>query len=286
VVVLCTDGLANIGVGALESPEESSKNYYAMLGEEAKKKNVAVNIITIKGESSKLAVLGQVVEATNGNIKVVNPEKLSEDFANILKDEVIGVEVETKIMLHKALVFRHEEAAFLRDNRTILIKPLANATVNTKISFEYEVREEEDLRFMEIDITKLQKVPFQAQITYTSPKGGRFLRVVSSESKTTTERAEMESAANIGVVHQRIASNTAQLYSRGDLTKSIGYNNMWSSYMNSSFTSPQYSAQQEKFNSRNRRLNEAISNKVAKESPLPPLKEEMSAMKEESCIAE
>lgn len=33
---------------------------------------------------------------------------------------------------------------------------------------------------MEIDISKLQKVPFQAQITYTSPKGGRFLRVISS----------------------------------------------------------------------------------------------------------
>lgn len=53
-------------------------------------------------------MLGEVVEATNGNIKVVNPEKLSEDFANILKDEVIGLNVEAKIMLHKALIFRNE----------------------------------------------------------------------------------------------------------------------------------------------------------------------------------
>lgn len=45
-------------------------------------------------------------------------------------------------MLHKALVFRHEESAFLKDNKTILVKQLANATVNTKISFEYEVRDE------------------------------------------------------------------------------------------------------------------------------------------------
>jgi hypothetical protein len=41
---------------------------------------------------------------------------------------------------------------------------------------------------MEIDIEKLKKVPFQAQITYTSPKGGKFLRVISSESLTTTEK--------------------------------------------------------------------------------------------------
>ncbi len=35
---------------------------------------------------------------------------------------------------------------------------------------------------MEIDIDKLKKVPFQAQVIYTSPKGGKYLRVISSES--------------------------------------------------------------------------------------------------------
>lgn len=123
-----------------------------------------------------------MVEATNGNVKVVNPEKLSDDFANILKDEVVGLNVEAKVILHKALVFRHEDAKFLKDNKTILTKEFANATVNTKISFEYEVREEEDLKFLEIDLTALKKVPFQSQIIYTSPKGGKFLRVISSES--------------------------------------------------------------------------------------------------------
>ncbi len=57
--------------------DESKKLFYKKLGDEAKEKNVSVNIITIKGESSKLEILGQIVEATNGNVKVVNPEKLS-----------------------------------------------------------------------------------------------------------------------------------------------------------------------------------------------------------------
>ena len=65
---------------------------------------------------------------------------------------MIGLNVEAKIMLHKALVFRNEEPAFLKDNKTILVKQFANATLFTKISFEYEVRDEEDLKFMEIDI--------------------------------------------------------------------------------------------------------------------------------------
>lgn len=86
IVVLCTDGLANIGAGALEGGSEEAEKFYDEVAAQAKAKNVAVNVVTIKGESSKLAVLSKVVEATNGNLKVVNPEKLADDFANILKD--------------------------------------------------------------------------------------------------------------------------------------------------------------------------------------------------------
>ena len=85
---------------------------------------------------------------------------------------------------------------------------------------------------MEINIEKLEKVPFQAQITYLSPKGGKFLRIISSESKTTMERKDMEKQINIGVVHQRVASNTAQMFSRGQAMGSASYNNMWSDYLN------------------------------------------------------
>lgn len=100
----------------------------------------------------------------------------------------MGLNVEVKIMLHKALVFRNEDAELLKDNKTILARHFANATTKTKVSFEYEVREAEDLKFLEIDIDKLKKVPFQSQIVYESPKGGKFLRVISSESLTTTEK--------------------------------------------------------------------------------------------------
>ena len=83
------------------------------------------------------------------------------------------------------MVFRNEDKVNLIENGSVLKKEFANATVNTKISFEYEVRDDEDLKFLEVDIEKLKKVPFQSQILYSSPKGGKYLRVISSESKTT-----------------------------------------------------------------------------------------------------
>ena len=39
-------------------------------------------------------------------MKVVNPEKLADDFANVLKDEVVGLNVDVTIQLHKAMNFR------------------------------------------------------------------------------------------------------------------------------------------------------------------------------------
>ena len=70
-------------------------------------------------------------------MKVVNPENLANDFANVLKDEVVGLNVDVTIQLHKAMVFRNEDKAFLSENETVLKKKLANATANSKISFEY-----------------------------------------------------------------------------------------------------------------------------------------------------
>ena len=210
---------------------------------------------------------------------MVNPEKLSDDFANILKDEVVGLNVETKIMLHKALVFRNEDPNILKDNKTILAKQFANATARTKISFEYEVREADDLKFLEIDIDQLKKVPFQSQIVYFSPKGGKFLRVISSESLTTMEKKEMMKEANIGIAHQRITSNTAAMYSRGNHTESEQYNKVWSNYMNDNFQAPQHMAQQEAFNTKSGRMNMAINNRKRKAA-----KCEMNVVNEEEAM--
>ena len=49
VVVLCTDGLANIGVGSMEGPDEAKYQFYYEVAQKAKEKNVSVNIVTIKG---------------------------------------------------------------------------------------------------------------------------------------------------------------------------------------------------------------------------------------------
>jgi Mg-chelatase subunit ChlD len=53
-VVLCTDGLANIGVGLLDPFEAAHTVFYSDLAKIAKERNVIINLITIKGESAKM----------------------------------------------------------------------------------------------------------------------------------------------------------------------------------------------------------------------------------------
>lgn len=44
----------------------------------------------MKGEECNVKILGQLTEETNGNVKRVDPKNISKDFANILKDEIVG----------------------------------------------------------------------------------------------------------------------------------------------------------------------------------------------------
>lgn len=86
------------------------------------------------------------------------------------------------------------------------------ATVNSKISFEYQLKNDEDLQMLKVDLEKLKEIPFQAQIEYVNPKGSKFLRVITSKTKATEMKEDLKQDANLGVVHQRVTSQTAALY--------------------------------------------------------------------------
>lgn len=60
-VILCTDGLANIGVGSFEDIDTSNA-FYAMVGARAVENDIIFNVVSIKGEGCKLDVLGNIAD--------------------------------------------------------------------------------------------------------------------------------------------------------------------------------------------------------------------------------
>ena len=77
-VIICTDGLANVGIGALEglsdTQVEAQEAMYQQVGIMAKDKGMTISVISIEGEECRLESLSALAEVTEGNLSKVDPE--------------------------------------------------------------------------------------------------------------------------------------------------------------------------------------------------------------------
>ena len=55
--------------------------------------SVSVSVISVKGTECKMVELGQVADVTGGQVNIVDPFKLTEEFGNILTDPIIATNV-------------------------------------------------------------------------------------------------------------------------------------------------------------------------------------------------
>jgi hypothetical protein len=114
------------------------------------------------------------------------------------------------VQLHKALKFRNEER--VRDGGSVHERDIGNATISTKISFEYQAKTVEELKENGVDIEGLKEVPFQARILYNTSEGHRYMRVLTQLQRTTQDRVEAEKElSDLPVIHQRITQASANL---------------------------------------------------------------------------
>ena len=67
-VIICTDGLSNVGVGSLEEGVEKGAPFYEQIGKFAKSNETSINVIsievlfiysTLRAKLTKISILGQ-----------------------------------------------------------------------------------------------------------------------------------------------------------------------------------------------------------------------------------
>ncbi|XP_069130895.1 circularly permutated Ras protein 1-like [Argopecten irradians] len=141
-VIICTDGLANVGLGRLDisttEVQESSLDFYESVADTAADKGVSVSVISMKGTDCKMIQLGKVADKTGGQINIVDPLKLTQEFSTILEGRIIATNVVATLILHKQLFFHFEET-----EESKVVKNIGNVTSDTEITFEYGVRTKE-----------------------------------------------------------------------------------------------------------------------------------------------
>ncbi len=67
---------------------------------------IVVSIISITDDGCNLEALGKIVEMTGGNLRRINPLKLTEKFSGILDKEIIATLTNAKMLLHPGLKFK------------------------------------------------------------------------------------------------------------------------------------------------------------------------------------
>ena len=205
-VVLCTDGLANIGIGSFDEVVDDEdlrkrEEVYERIGEYAKSKGITVNIVSIIGDECNLETLSRIAELTGGEVERVDPISLTKNFANILSKPIIASNVVAKVMLHKALQFRNVDPSLLSQNMSLMVKDIGNVNEDTEHMFEYTLKKISELIEMEdIDLTEIKAFPFQTQITYKALDGSKCVRVITELQEMSNDRAQVEQQANYDIL--------------------------------------------------------------------------------------
>ena len=213
-VILCTDGLANVGIGSLEGVESNFQAFYTEAGEKAWLKGVTVDVVSIIGSECRIENLSVTTEVANGTVERVDPAQLmdpkndSNVMHALLGRRVIATNCFSMVLMHRGLMFKGE--ADDEEDRNWLVRDLGNVTDDTTSSFSYTFRPKD-----EVDLSALKEVPFQVQMLYTRPNGMQCLRVTSATLAVTDNRAEAEAQANISVISGHAQARAAKYAKAG-----------------------------------------------------------------------
>ena len=216
-VIICTDGLANVGIGRLDDDVNVAEEFYNRVANIASEKGIEISVISIEGEECKLSKLSKVCEITGGEVTRVNMNNIATEFANILETPVIATQVSALIKIHKGLIFRYQDD-YLLDSST-LKRDLGNVTDGSEFTFEYSVRPFSELESLQIDLESLKQFPFQTQIHFTNKQGMRCMRVITA-LQDTTDDLNKAGDINLKVLGVNAAQRCAHLASKGEYRES------------------------------------------------------------------
>jgi len=201
-VILCTDGMANKGIGSKD--DEALKDFCDEMSTLALANGVSVSLIAIENTSCGLGLLGSIADKTMGTVNVVNPLKLREQFSKIIDDQIVATNVVATLILHKCLYVRDSEV--LNTRESFVVREIGNVTKETELTFEFGLREDAD-----IDTKIVNKLPFQLKISYTSRDGSKILRVLTQMRPTTADRKTAEDCSDRTILASHMAQSRSRL---------------------------------------------------------------------------
>ncbi|ELP84105.1 hypothetical protein EIN_502380 [Entamoeba invadens IP1] len=202
-VILCTDGLANEGLGS--SGSQNEKLFYQHVSEVARKNGVIINVNTVKGCDANMKVIGECAVLTDGQVMVVDPENITEAFKGALDSELIARQIVLDIFLPQSLYVKDE---FSNEKVSKKSVDVGNALDDTTYQFKYAKRNSED---------KLETFTVQLGIKYTKKNGGVYYRIITRKIEVAKEDEKVD--LNGEVLQTYYIQQTAEHKRRGSIER-------------------------------------------------------------------
>jgi hypothetical protein len=224
-VIICTDGLANEGIGSLS--HGSDNGFYKEVASIATQLRVIISVISIEGQECRLESLAIFTEETGGNIVKVAPETLADEFASMISEDVIATSVTVQVFLHKAIKFHMEPRNILSLKGSKMNKIIGNATASSSFSFNYALKPDSELAELGINKLDIISIPFQALFRYTALDGRKNMKAIAKVQPVTFNKEEVKQDVNIDILARRGRKRAVQLAEEGKLEEAKQDANMW-----------------------------------------------------------
>jgi hypothetical protein len=207
-IVLCTDGMANNGVGSIQDRKQVV-DFYADIGRRAAEEGTCISVITMEGEDCSMENLGTCADLTGGQVEMVDLQALSTNVGAILANATLATNLEMTVIaaggIHLDMACPHFEKGFACVS-TLLI---GNASNKTDLSFDLKIT---------ADLMKHvgKSLPFQVQLRYTRPDGGKVLQVLRVDQHISSDRDAAEHDINGVCIGLRGIHSAARLAQQGE----------------------------------------------------------------------
>ena len=219
-IILCTDGMSNLGVGNISEDRERAKEFYNNIGNMAKEKGIVISLITFEDSESEISVLKNMIEYSGGEIIRVNPNNILDGFNDFLDLEIIASEVEIKINLNKSMTFRDEDEKEMINEGSSIVRKIGNISKKSEDYYEFKFKESKKLVEMnEINFDKLKNLFFQSEIIYKKTSGEKYIRIITKSLEISDNKEEINYQANLNIVSTLQTRKIGKLAEKGNLLK-------------------------------------------------------------------
>merc|ERR1711988_1549814 len=92
-IVLCTDGMADNGVGAIRNRNQVVE-FYGDIGRRAAEEGTCISVITMEGEDCSMENLGVCADLTGGQVEMVDLTALSTKVGAMLANPALATGVQ------------------------------------------------------------------------------------------------------------------------------------------------------------------------------------------------